>query len=389
MNHAYLQKAAKVFIMICLFLNILLLAGCWDRVEINDLALVLAAGIDRAKDGRIELSVQLAMPKALGGGGKENNRSSSKSTIVVEATGITIFDAMSRLQAKLSRRISWGLNQAIVFGKRIAEEGIRNHIDFITRHPSPRMNAYVFVSKGKPVDILKVIPNLEQSSTDIMVELTKFEAGISATVLDLIQMLDSDAGAAALSWIDVEQEAENKLGIKLNGTAVFKGDKMVGQVYDKIFRGVIWFKRELQSIAVTIQPKNADGLISFNLYRSRTALLPKIQDGRWKIAVKNFMEFEAVENETTLDLMDIDTTTELEKQLEQKIDRQILTTLTKVQKEMGADILDFAEAFHSKFPKEWAKAKAQWHEIFPNVNIEVVSKAYIRRPGLSTAPPTD
>ena len=37
---------------------LLSLAGCWDRKEINDFAIVTAAAIDRTKKGAIELSVQ-------------------------------------------------------------------------------------------------------------------------------------------------------------------------------------------------------------------------------------------------------------------------------------------------------------------------------------------
>ena len=36
-----------------------LLSGCWDRVEVNDLAIVTAAVIDKKDDNQIELSNQI------------------------------------------------------------------------------------------------------------------------------------------------------------------------------------------------------------------------------------------------------------------------------------------------------------------------------------------
>ncbi|MDQ7861043.1 hypothetical protein RCO48_08405 [Peribacillus frigoritolerans] len=38
--------------------------------------------------------------------------------IVEKATGTTIFDAMSLLQEKFSRRIFWGHNQVIIIGEK-------------------------------------------------------------------------------------------------------------------------------------------------------------------------------------------------------------------------------------------------------------------------------
>ncbi|MBX5477244.1 MAG: Ger(x)C family spore germination protein, partial [Clostridia bacterium] len=48
----------------------LALSGCWDRVEVNDLAIVLAAAVDVPSEGPgYEITVELAQPAALGLGG--------------------------------------------------------------------------------------------------------------------------------------------------------------------------------------------------------------------------------------------------------------------------------------------------------------------------------
>lgn len=41
--------------MVMLLLSSMLLSGCWDRTEINDLAIVLATGVDY-KDGQAQLT---------------------------------------------------------------------------------------------------------------------------------------------------------------------------------------------------------------------------------------------------------------------------------------------------------------------------------------------
>ncbi|GHH99427.1 Ger(x)C family spore germination protein [Neobacillus kokaensis] len=387
MNTISLKRAVNLMLTFSICLLTLFLTGCWDRVEINDLALVMATGLDKANDNNIELSVQLAIPKAMGGGqGMVGGHGGDKPTIVEKATGKTIFEAMSRLQEKVSRRIFWGHNEVIIIGEKLAREGIQRHIDFFTRHPSPRERSFVFVAKGKAIDTLKVIPDLERSSAEITRELANFKIGMSVTLKELVQMLIGNTRAAALPWIEVEREPENKMGLRVNGTAVFKKDKMVGRINDKVTRGVLWLRNEIKLSAVTFEPKGAEGQISFNLLRSHTELIPKIENGKWKITAKVVTEDDVVENETKLNLMNPKIVKEIEKQLEQEIDDRILMTVKLVQEEMEADIFGFADAFYRHYPDQWSKVKDQWDEKFPEVEVDIKSNAYIRRPGMSTSP---
>lgn len=48
--------------LIMLLLSSVLLTGCWDRTEINDLAIVLATGVDY-KDGQAQLTAQIFIPR--------------------------------------------------------------------------------------------------------------------------------------------------------------------------------------------------------------------------------------------------------------------------------------------------------------------------------------
>lgn len=381
-----MNALTKVMLSISIYSCTLFLTGCWDRVELNDLALVVATGLDLTDDDKIELSVQLAIPKAMGVGQGGGQGERGKPTGVETATGITIFDAMTKMQEKLSRRIFWGHNQVLFIGEKLAKNGIQKHIDFFARYPEPRLHSYTFVTSGKAIDALKLIPNIERSSAEIAKELAKFKVGMSVTIKDLLQMLSSESGNAALPWIVVEQDQQKKEGFILEGTAVFKKDKMVGKIDDKVTRGLLWLRDEIKLAAVTVEPEDADGQISFQLLRSRTQLIPKIENGNWKMLVKIETEDDIVENETKLNLMNPTIVKRLEKQLQQNIETRIHMTLDQVQKEMKADIFGFAKVFNRKYPDQWSQVKDQWDEKFPEIEVEIQSKAYIRRPGLSTTP---
>lgn len=389
MLSTFYEKIIKIALSFSICLLPIFLTGCWDRKEINDLALVLATSIDRSESGEIELSVQLAIPNAMGGGqssgGGGSQGGGTETTTVKVAKGKTVFDAMSKLQANVSRRIFWGHNRVIIFGKELAKEGIRQHTDFFARHPEPRLRSYVFVSKGKAADIFEVTPKFDDHSGEAMKELARFRVGMSVTLKELLQMLSGNAGSAALPIIEAATTGSDK-GVRVDGTAIFKKDKMVGEINEELTRGLLWLRDEIDLAAVVLEPEEDGNQIAFNLLRSRTRLVPKIEKDKWKVLVKVTTEDDAVENETKLNLMDQQVVRKLQKQMEEKIAHRIQETLNQVQKEMKSDVFGFADTFHRAYPKQWKEDKGRWDEIFPEVEVEIKVKAYIRRPGMSTTP---
>ncbi|RKJ41874.1 hypothetical protein D7X33_35905 [Butyricicoccus sp. 1XD8-22] len=69
--------------------------------------------------------------------------------MVVSHTGNNLAEALSKVQAELSRKVFWGSCKVFIFGESSAKEGIQNHLDYFLRDPAPRERAYAFVSEGK------------------------------------------------------------------------------------------------------------------------------------------------------------------------------------------------------------------------------------------------
>lgn len=387
------SKPAGRVLLLLLGLMLLLAAGCWDRTEINDLAMITATGIDKTSEKTIRLSVQVFIPRSpqgqqgMGTGGAGGG--SGGQTFVRSAEGVTLADAMSRLQEKLPRLIFWGHNEVFVFGRELAEAGIRDSMDFMMRHPQVREGAYVFVSANSAGEMLELLPPLERSSSEVLRELAKSKVALGVTLKDLRQWIIGDSGAAALPWIEKLPSEQGKTvndnAAYISGTAVLKRDKLVGHLDDKVTRGLLWLRNEIKTSIVTVSPEEADGVVSMKLLRARTELVPSIEDGSWRIIVRGETEDDIVQNGTNLDLMDPKWQTRLEAYLEKDIEKYALAALKQAQK-TKADIFGFATVFHRKYPKEWNNVKDRWDEIFPKVNVTVEVKANVRRPGMSTLP---
>ena len=378
------QNIIKPFLILLFLSASFLLTGCWDRREVNDTALVLGASIDKEKGKNIKLTVQILIPRAMSGGQQGAGASGTNSQVLVRsAIGENMADAASKLQAKFPRKIFWGHCKAYIIGKNLAREGgIRNQIDFLLRHPEPRERAYLFVSDGEAADILEFKPSLEQYMGEGLRKSSVMHIGISTTVKDFEQMLTGEAGAAVLPLIKV---LTGKKTVLVTEAAIFKKDKMIGQIDTKITRGLLWLRNETQVAAISVTHKKGE-TISLDPVRQTTKLLPTIEKGKWKILVKVTSEGSIVQNGSNLDIMSPDITKKLEKEIGKDIKQRMNLPLKQVKKGMNVDVFGFADAFYRKYPKEWEKVKDHWDKILPQVDVKIAVKMRLRRPGLSTTP---
>jgi spore germination protein KC len=161
---------------------------------------------------------------------------------------------------------------------------------------------------------------------------------------------------------------------------------MIGSINDQITRGVLWFRDEIKESVVTVKLEEADGFISMNLIKGRTDLLPKIDGYQLKMTVKVLTMDDVSQNQTKWDLKKLETLKMLEKELAQKIEKRLTETLEKVQKEMKADVIGFAEEFRRKHPEKWKAIKGDWEERFPTVEVTFDIEANVLRTGKGSMP---
>ncbi|XEC94702.1 Ger(x)C family spore germination protein [Paenibacillus tarimensis] len=384
------RNAVKQVLLVFVMAGVLLLTGCWDRTEINDLALVVGVAMDKKDEGAIDLTVELSIPKAVGSGqGGTGGGGGDSETIIRTGTGATLGDAISDVQEKIPRRSFWGHAKVIVIGEKLAREGIREHLDFFARHPQTNLRSFMFVSEGNAKDVMSLLPPLERSSSEVLRELAKSETMMKVTLKNLLRMLVGDARAAALPLVSIlppENSSKPSETIAyINRTAVFRRDKMIGSIDDKLTRGVLWLRNEIRHANVTVRPKRGEGYVSMTLLRANTELVPVIENGKWKMTVRLKTEDDIIHNASNLNLMNPKLVRMLEEDLKEMLERRIELALTSVQK-MKADIVGFGEVFHRKYPQEWSRVQEEWEDIFPTVEIRFDSKAEILRPGMSTNP---
>lgn len=184
---------------------ILVMTGCWSRIEVNDISIVTAMAIDKQKDGNIQIALQIPIPSRLsssgsagnGGGGTEN----SPSALLVSEKGSTIMDAYRRLEEKLSRRVFFSQLRFVIIGEQAARDGIQPLLDFFVRGNTSRPRSYILFSEGQGVDMLKLSSALERYSTEVIREEEKLGTGVQVMQSEFVDMLSSKGMAAVAAKV--------------------------------------------------------------------------------------------------------------------------------------------------------------------------------------------
>ncbi|MFK7693307.1 Ger(x)C family spore germination protein [Paenibacillus sp. HJGM_3] len=369
---------------------LLLIAGCWDRTEVNDLALVTGAAIDQVDDTQIELTIQIFIPQGTGGGGlsgSQKQTGGSQITYTISATGTNIAEAISHMQEKMPRKIFWGHSEIFLFGEKAARNGIEDDIDFLMRAPQPRERAYLYTVEGEAKRILEVHSILERTTAEVLREMSKSKVSLSVTLAEFGKMLTGDTNAAAMPWLrellPLNQQSTKSSDYTV-GTAVFHKDKLAGVLNDTASRGVLWIRDEIRDAVITVKPADVPGNVSLRMVRSSTKLKPVIQDGKWSMTVKIKSEYDALQNGTKLDLATDNTAIhDVEEAANQEIESRVRQALELAQKKWKTDIFDFAGEFHRKYPQAWKKRKDEWEMLFPQMEVRIESDTKLLRPGSS------
>ncbi|WP_236687192.1 Ger(x)C family spore germination protein [Ornithinibacillus californiensis] len=372
-------------ILVMLLLSIVLLSGCWDRYELQDLAIITAAAIDVVEDEQIRISVQIFIPRAITSG-ETGEDPSTGSTFVREGVGKSLAQAVADLQTNIPRKLFWGQCRIFIFGKELAEMGIQKEIDFLVRHPSPRGISNLYVSQEEAKRMLELIPPLERYSGEALRKLSQQEIGIDTTLKDVDVKLAGDSQSIALPIIKVlvspEESRQGNQSIPvIDGTAVFQRDKMVGALNMEETSWLLWLIRTLKNGTISVMPKGNEEEVVMMPISGNVKFNPHISKNTWNMTFSLEVEANVIQNETLLNLHNENTVKQFEKEIEKVLKENLTQTMEKLQQEFHTDILDFGKRFHRKYPDEWKKVKNNWVEKYPEVNVTIHVNAKINKTG--------
>ncbi|MFP3122045.1 Ger(x)C family spore germination protein [Ectobacillus funiculus] len=384
----------KLGILVICWIILFALTGCWSRVEINDIAIVTATAIDKMRDGKIRITLQVAIPKKLGPVGTGGSDGGMETTMLISETGENVMDASRKLQEKFPRRIFFSHSRNLIIGERAAKEGVYPILSFFARGREARLRGFILFSKGEAARILKPAPNIERYTSEAIREEVKTGIGLRTMQKDFIDMLTTEGIAPVAAQVAIKSAEKGKKNSGLSpaiiGTAVFRQDKLVGWMDDGDTRGVLWLRNEVEkaTIAVTVPKEKGGGKIGVQLLTGKTRVKPVLEQGKVMMKVNVRAEAELFENGSGLDLGDPKVLQYVQNLLERDVKKRMRSALYKAQKELHADIFGFGNSLYRTYPKVWKEQfKKQWDEEFSKLEVSITPRISIVRIGLSVKSP--
>jgi len=383
------MKTVKKLIktLIC-FLLIISLCGCWNNRELNQLSVVMGIGLDKPeKPYNVEVTAQIVKPSKIAAAGSKGGGGDGKAYWNIKDKGDCVFGTFRDMVNQSNHKLYFPHNQVIVMGKSLAEDGVSKYLDFFMRDPETRLNVLVFVAKGTAGEILDTQPELDKLPAVNMVNVMDAQSRavsqtISVKLKDFKARLISKTTAPVAPYIELTGEDEPI--VTITGTAVFKGDKMVGLLNKSEGRGLNWVLDEVKSTVIDVK-SSQNSIVSMETIRAIGKFSPEIEGDKIKIEIDILEEGNIGEQTGPEDLSSLSEIEHLKNQKSEVIKSEVLAAIKK-SKELKADIFGFGEAVGRKYPVEWRDMEDKWDEIYPKIEVEVNVKTQVRLMGRISKP---
>ncbi|MFS0614712.1 Ger(x)C family spore germination protein [Lederbergia ruris] len=400
------MRPKSIFAFFTIFLLTPLLGGCWDSMDIEKRATVLAIAIDKVdpsekkeesyishfpgslpRDGEmLQLTAQVSVPGRIPLGPETTGGGEQEPVWVLTAVGHTVDDALLNLQQELADQLFLGHLRVLVISKEIAQEGVKEINDYFRRNAQVRRTTWMVISEEKAAKYMKIAPKLERVPalylTDMVSNAEQLGKLPSADMGIFWRTLSSKGQDGALPYLKIHKE-EN---IAIKGFAYFYEDKMKG-IIEPIEIGnlmsVLGEKEGGYGAFYTVP--GSDDKVLVRAIRRYSRMKTSIKNGKPEIRVKIRYETEIDEDaKNKVNLGSVKLIKKIEKRASKDITTSLKRLIQKMQKE-ESDIFGFGEHVRAKQPAYWnkhVKTKEKWRQVFKDIDIEIEMDVQIQQSGI-------
>lgn len=350
-----------------------LMSGC-SYVELNDLAIVSAIGIDY-EDDEFKLTAQIMDVKSNDGGMTEEN------TLIYEANGKTIAKAMRNFSIRYPKNVYLGHLEFIIINSDTTIKKIDDIFDYFMRSPEVRSLSYITLTKDeKAKDILN--PKNESKGSfpieglkTVLLDATKR----NGTIYDLtLEELLSFYLKKGIDPVVPLIKSSNKKGITASATIIeelapLKNKKVLKSLDTKQSIAYNTINNNYYDIVINCKYKNKD--FSALLYNPKSSLDLKLKDGKPEVNINIKLESKIIETDNKINLTKSKNQKEIKKLVNKEI-KKYINSLIDYSKENNADVLGLGNMIYKNYFKDYNKYKNKNVYELAKFNIKIDNKMY-------------
>ena len=377
------MRAIKSMKAAAILLCVLLLTGCWDKIEIEDRLFVLSIGVD---------SVELAEKKA----SKDKYTLSFVSPVVdqikegpgpafrtYKTVDNSIIMSLSQLLERFSKKQYFGHTRNIFFGEDVLkdEKLLKEILDGISRYHEFHNSMYAYIVPGRAEEVFKVKPMYDKLLAPYIagiIENSDYTSKvIKLTLLEMAIMLENQKGGLVIPRINPGKEE-----VKISGAGVLKDYKLIGYLDDQETSVYNWLTDKAKGGDIAVEYKGISTVFRHFDF-DRKIELSKVENGN--IYLNYIMETEGSIEEFMIgkEILDNVLLKEISREVEKRIENEGEKLIKKFQQEFKADLIGARDYLSKYQPKLYKTIEKDYEKFFiDSIVIEVTANVSIRRVGL-------
>lgn len=241
-----LSKCIKIFFS--LFLCFLLFTGCTGSRHLKDLFIVEGLGIDYY-DNNLSVTLQ----------GLKVNVSNASDTplgnmvVNTSASGTTVSNAINNIAKAVSKRAFFGHNKIIVLSKELAQNDIKNYIDYFLRSEDSRADVAICVSNEKAKFILESKENdANVPSENILFLINNNEETGQSILVNENEFLMLYEDKCSDIYLPVIERKDDESTVKSAGIALFSDNRLAYITNDIETKGFVILNNKAKDVLIQI-----------------------------------------------------------------------------------------------------------------------------------------
>ncbi|HEY8552616.1 MAG TPA: Ger(x)C family spore germination protein [Thermaerobacter sp.] len=376
-----------------LLLAALLLGGCWDGRDIEDRAIVLGVGIDRAPRGGILLSLEVTVPGGTaarpglsGNQPGQRSRAGAETKVVLTGTGNTVHEALAQMRDGARFDIFLGHVRVVLVGEELARQGVLQHLEMLVQNPEIRRLIPLAVVEGRARDFLmasmaqdstaafylsQMIDDLVRTGRAPNVDLSRFLSEVSEPGVDpVVSVLGRGWGTEA--------------GIELTGLGVFRDDRLRTVLRPPEAWYLMWAMGSPRrtTLFVPVREAVAGGLI-LDIFHVDSRLTVSGPAAARQAVLRLLIEGRVAEHRAGgVNLGDSATMHRIQTRTQRDLQARVQAVVQRVRR-LGADPLGIGRALRVNEPALWRLPDAELRRAAEGVPTRVEVVVRIRRTGLT------
>lgn len=364
-----------------------LVAGCWNYKEVNDLALVTTAALDRTERGayRWTAAIPIAervLPASIGGatGGGE-----PRTSLIRTGEGPSPQVAADALELAVEREVRWSFADHLLVGEDAARHGLLPLLEMISRRYQIERRTALYLTRGPAGALLAQFqPSLDRSYARAFDELGRMTRPGTLRPVDantVMRWLNTPGLDPFLPVVTVLRAGENQGNVVPAGIGLFQADRLVTFLEPPLDRALLVLRGESPPFPLVLSclegsDHRSPGLVTLRVQRTSSQVRTDAPSGQPKARVS--VRLTAVMTEwECLQPMDLVTVGALQREANRRLHEEIHRAL-EVFRRHGVDPVGFGAALHRSDPAAWRGVARRWRQELRRLPVEVTVQLTVR-----------